>query len=233
MEGNALVILALLGSLRTLLLELGLLFGLDVGNGEDQANATDPISAQLGPLYSKPQNYALFVAKLAGEGDLIQSRAVHDLHRRAEKSVSRHSLALSHVDENSVRLTAHVPCALNAFKNSGSGWPGKESAVSNLSSSSSFCISATSAARHATSCQYPFALLGAKSIAKEKWHSQAPSPNLLADTENARDATGATRAANAARATERGAVRAANERDEDAVSWRRARKADMVGRDKK
>ena len=84
-KGNALVILALLGSLRTLLLELGLLLRLDVGNREDQANATGPVSAQLSTLYGKPKNDALFVAKLAGEGDLIQSRAVHDLHQRAEK----------------------------------------------------------------------------------------------------------------------------------------------------
>ena len=95
-KGNALVILALLGSLCTLLLELGLLFGLDVGNGEDQANATEPLSSQLGPLNRMPENDALFVAKLAGEGDLIQSRAVHDLHKRAEK-VSRVTRLLSHM----------------------------------------------------------------------------------------------------------------------------------------
>ena len=85
MQGNALVILALLGSLRTLLLELGLLFGLDVGNGEDQANATEPLLSQLRPLNRMSKNDALFVAELAGEGDLIQSRAVHDLHKRAKK----------------------------------------------------------------------------------------------------------------------------------------------------
>ena len=52
----------------------------------------------------------------------------------------------------------------------------------------------------------------------ESWHSQAPSPSLLADTENARDAIGATRAATAARATPRVAERAASARDEEAVS---------------
>ena len=60
-------------------------------------------------------------------------------------------------------------------------------------------------------------------------YAQAPSPNRRADTEKALEAdTGKTRAPRAVRATERDAVRVANVRDEEAVSWRRARKADMV-----
>ena len=81
MEGRV----SILVSILLALLELGLLLSLDVGNGEDQANATEPLLSQLRPLNRMSKNDALFVAELAGEGDLIQSRAVHDLHKRAKK----------------------------------------------------------------------------------------------------------------------------------------------------
>ena len=63
-------------------------------------------------------------------------------------------------------------------------------------------------------------------------NSQAPSPNLRADTENERDAAGPARAAKtgkAARETERAAPRTAKARLEERETWRRARMAeDMV-----
>ena len=74
MEGRV----SILVSILLALLELGLLLSLDIGNGEDQANATK--HCQSIKLYAKVQAHALFVAELAGERDLIQSRAILDLY---------------------------------------------------------------------------------------------------------------------------------------------------------
>lgn len=61
----------------------------------------------------------------------------------------------------------------------------------------------------------------------EKENEPVPSPNRLADTENARAAAPAETRATSGRATA-GSWRAANTRLEEAVSWRSARMADIL-----
>lgn len=66
---------------------------------------------------------------------------------------------------------------------------------------------------------------------RDRKHSLAPSPNLLAETENARDAGAATdvrNAGSAARANVHALLRAASMRLEGPATWRRARIADIV-----
>ncbi len=77
---------------------------------------------------------ALFVAKLPAEGDLVRASSVFNLRGNVSHQTRRAS-----IDE----LTAQVPCALKAFKNSGS--LGAAASISYFSSSPSLCASATSA----------------------------------------------------------------------------------------
>ncbi len=125
-------------------------------------------------------------------------------------------------DRKGSTLTVQGLFFLKVVKNSGSS--AGVASFSYFSSSASLCESAASAVPVTTASQ---CLPPPLPIKIE--HVHAPSPSLRADTENALEAeTGATRAASAERVTARGVARAASEREDEAVSWRRARRADMV-----